>query len=91
MKKKILYISYDSIEDSISKSQVLPLLKELSNHSKKLLKKPKTLFITKSDIMPPDMYGQIDKPKDINSVFISSINGYNLKDSIQEIKKILSL
>ena len=30
MKKKILYISYDSIEDSISKSQVLPLLKELS-------------------------------------------------------------
>ena len=30
MKKKILYITYDSIEDSISKSQVLPLLERLS-------------------------------------------------------------
>jgi len=30
LKKKILYITYDSIEDSISKSQVLPLLERLS-------------------------------------------------------------
>lgn len=30
MKNKILYITYDSINDSISKSQILPLLKELS-------------------------------------------------------------
>lgn len=30
MKNKILYITYDSINDSICKSQILPLLKELS-------------------------------------------------------------
>ena len=42
-------------------------------------------------ITPFDKYGDIDKPKDIHSIIISSINGHHLKESIQEIKKILEL
>ena len=79
-------ISSESIEDEYK-----TLLNELSNHSKDLIKKPKILFITKSDVMHQDEYNDIDRPKDIDSMIISSINGYNIKESIQEIKKILQL
>ena len=33
----------------------------------------------------------IENPKDINSMVVSSINSYNIRESIQEIKKILEL
>ena len=79
-------ISSESIEDEYK-----TLLNELSNHSKDLIKKPKILFITKSDVMHQDEYNDIDRPKDIDSMIISSINGYNIKEAIQEIKKILQL
>ena len=78
--------SSESIEDEYK-----TLLNELSNHSKDLIKKPKVLFITKADVMHQDEYADIDRPKDIDSMIISSINGFNIKDSIQGIKKILQL
>ena len=79
-------ISSENINDEYQ-----TLLNELSNHSKDLAKKPKILFITKSDIMLEEEYINIDRPKDISSIIISSVNGYNVKDSIQEIKKMLEL
>ena len=63
----------------------------ITNHSKKLIKKPKLLVITKSDLISKDDYSDIKQPKDIDSMIISSINGYNIKESIQGIKKILEL
>ena len=79
-------ISSENINDEYQ-----TLLNELSSHSKDLAKKPKILFITKSDIMLEEEYINIDRPKDISSIIISSVNGYNVKDSIQEIKKMLEL
>ena len=79
-------ISSENINDEYQ-----TLLNELSSHSKDLAKKPKILFITKSDIMLEEEYINIDRPKDISSIIISSVNGYNIKDSIQEIKKMLEL
>ena len=36
-------------------------------------------------------YAEIDAPKNINSMIISSVTGYNIQSSIQEIKNILEL
>ena len=41
--------------------------------------------------MKEDEYSDIKKPKDIHSMIISSVNGFNIKESIQGIKKILEL
>ena len=79
-------ISVESIDDEYQ-----TLLKELANHSKELINKPKILFITKSDIFQESNHANIDKPKDIESIVISSVTGYNVKESVQEIKKILEL
>ena len=49
------------------------------------------LFITKSDILSSDRYAEIDQPEDVESMIVSSVSGYNIKESIQEIKKILEL
>jgi len=67
------------------------LVNELSNHSKKLIKKPKLLLITKSDLISKDDYSNIEIPQNINSIIVSSIIGDNINESIQGIKKILEL
>ena len=67
------------------------LKKELTNHSKKLIKKPKILLITKSDLIIDEEHNTIDCPKDIDSIIISSVNGSNIPKSIQAIKNILEL
>ena len=87
---KALVFMIDISSESV-KDEYKTLLNELSSHSKKLIKKPKVLLITKSDLISKDDYGDIDNPKDIDSMIVSSINGYNIKESIQEIKKILEL
>ena len=83
-------ISIDIISEDIN-AEYKTLLNELNNHSKDLLKKPKILFITKSDVIKEDEHVDIDRPKNINSIIISSVNGHNIQQSIQEIKKILEL
>ena len=80
----------DIISEDI-KEEYETLLNELNNHSKDLLKKPKVLFITKSDVIKENEHIDIDRPKNINSIIISSVNGHNIQQSIQEIKKILEL
>ena len=67
------------------------LLEELSNHSAEMLDKPRVLFITKADILRVEDYHQIKKPEGVKSIILSSINGYNIPESIQEIKQILEL
>ena len=87
---KALVFMIDIISEDIN-AEYKTLLNELNNHSKDLLKKPKILFITKSDIIKEDEHVDIDRPKNINSIIISSVNGHNIQQSIQEIKKILEL
>ena len=79
-------ISSDSVIDEYE-----TLLNELSNHSKDLIKKPKLLLITKSDLVSNDDYNNIEIPQNINSIIVSSISGDNINKSIQGIKKILEL
>ena len=85
-KEQEIYNLTDDIDDEYK-----TLLKELSNHSKELIKKPKILCITKGDIFQESDYLDIDMPKDIKSIIISSISGYNTQHAVQEIKKILEL
>ena len=63
------------------------LLNELKQFNAELLDKSKLLTITKSDMLDADMLNEIEKilPKDIEHVFISSINGNGitqLKDKL---------
>tara|TARA_Y100000590_G_scaffold457581_1_gene610506 strand:+ start:1166 stop:2305 length:1140 start_codon:yes stop_codon:yes gene_type:complete len=87
LKKNILYISYDSIEDSISKSQIIPLLKDLSKiyeislisfEKKKIHKKIK--FIK--------TWNQIEYKQNLISKLFSIINCFFLSLSITKQKKI---
>ena len=87
---KILIFLIDISSDNVS-DEYNTLLDELENHSKELMNKPRFLFITKSDILSIDKYDEIDRPENIESMIISSVSGYNIKESIQEIKKILEL
>ena len=87
---KILIFLIDISSDNVS-DEYNTLLDELKNHSKELMNKPRFLFITKSDILSIDKYDEIDRPENIESMIISSVSGYNIKESIQEIKKILEL
>ena len=87
---KVLVFMVDISSESID-DEYQTLLKELTSHSKELIKKPKILFITKSDVMQESDYAEIDTPKNINSMIISSVTGYNIQSSIQEIKNILEL
>ena len=82
----LIDISSENINDEYE-----TLINELSSHSKELLNKPKTLFITKSDLIKEDEYSDVKIPKKIKSMIISSVKGYNIRESIQEIKKILEL
>ena len=87
---KVLVFMVDISSEDID-DEYKTLLKELSNHSKELIKKPKILCITKGDVFQESDYPDIDMPKDIKSIIISSISGYNTQHAVQEIKKILEL
>ncbi len=87
--KALVFMVDISSEDINDEYQTL--VKELSNHSKELTKKPKILFITKSDIISEEEYSKIDKVENIDSIIISSVSGYHIKESVQKIKKILEL
>ena len=59
--KALIFMVDISSENIIDKYNTL--LKELSNHSKKLIKKPRLLLITKSDLISKDDYTNIENPK----------------------------
>ena len=63
------------------------LLEELRRYNPELLDKQRVLAVTKSDIIDETMMQQLQEhlPKDIETVFISAVTGYN----IQQLKDIL--
>src|ERR1700733_6692631 len=63
------------------------LLKELNEYNPELMHKPRVLAITKSDMLDDELMGEMKKelPKDIPSVFISSVAQKN----ISELKDLL--
>ena len=63
------------------------LLEELRRYNPELLDKQRVLAITKSDIMDETMMQQLQEhlPKDVETIFISAVTGYN----IQKLKDIL--
>lgn len=63
------------------------LLEELRRYNPELLDKQRVLAITKSDIIDETMMQQLQEhlPKDIETIFISAVTGYN----IQQLKDIL--
>ena len=63
------------------------LLEELRRYNPELLDKQRVLAITKSDIIDDTMMQQLQEhlPKDVETIFISAVTGYN----IQKLKDIL--
>ena len=63
------------------------LLEELRRYNPELLDKQRVLAVTKSDIIDETMMQQMQEhlPKDIETIFISAVTGYN----IQQLKDIL--
>ena len=63
------------------------LLEELRQYNPELLDKQRVLAVTKSDIIDDTMMQQLQEhmPKDIETIFISAVTGYN----IQQLKDIL--
>lgn len=63
------------------------LLEELRRYNPELLDKQRVLAVTKSDIIDNTMMQQLQEhmPKDIETIFISAVTGYN----IQQLKDIL--
>ena len=63
------------------------LLEELRRYNPELLDKQRVLAVTKSDIIDETMMQQLQDhlPKDIETVFISAVTGYN----IQQLKDII--
>ena len=49
-------------------------------YNPELLDKKRLLAITKADMLDDELIGQMKKdvPKDLDSIFISSVSGYNL-------------
>lgn len=72
--------------DDITKEYDI-LLTELGNYNSELLHKDRILAITKCDMLDDEMTEQMKKtlPKDIKTVFISSVSGQN----IQQLKDML--
>ena len=63
------------------------LLEELRRYNPELLDKQRVLAVTKSDIIDETMMQQLQEhlPKDVETIFISAVTGYN----IQQLKDIL--
>src|SRR6056300_42654 len=63
------------------------LLKELEKYNKEMLYKDRILAISKSDMLDQELMDEIKEtlPEGVQSIFISSVSGYN----IQELKDLL--
>src|SRR5210317_968926 len=63
------------------------LLKELEKYNKEMLYKDRILAISKSDMLDQELMDEIKQtlPEGVESIFISSVSGYN----IQELKDLL--
>jgi GTP-binding protein len=78
-RNSILLFMIPADADSIAEQYKI-LLGELQKYNPELLDKKRLLAITKSDMLDEELMEQMKKdiPKDLNSVFISSVSGYNL-------------
>jgi GTPase len=78
-RNSILLFMIPADSDSIQ-NQYRILIGELQKYNPELLDKKRLLAITKADMLDEELMEQMKKevPKDIDSVFISSVSGYNL-------------
>ena len=79
---KILVFIVDSNTDDVKK-EYLSLCDELQEYNEELMKKPKLLLLTKSDILDRDK--TIPKFGNIDTILISSVSNIGLKKSIDAI------
>ena len=78
-RNSILLFMIPADADSIVEQYKI-LLEELQKYNPELLDKKRLLAISKSDMLDEELMEQMKKdiPKDLPSVFISSVSGYNL-------------
>jgi GTPase len=79
-RNSILLFMIPADSDSIQ-NQYKILIGELQKYNPELLDKKRLLAITKADMLDEELMEQMKKevPKDLNSIFISSVSGYNLE------------
>ena len=84
---KVLVYMIDALSEDILEDLYI-LQNELKQHNPQLISRPSILLITKMDLLPEDviLYKKID---DMPQLAISSINGKNIKKSIQIISEII--
>lgn len=78
-RNSILLFMIPADSDNI-KNQYRILLGELQKYNPELLDKKRLLAITKADMLDEELIEQMKKevPKDLDSIFISAVSGYNL-------------
>ncbi|MCH6234612.1 GTPase ObgE [Cognataquiflexum rubidum] len=78
-RNSILLFMIPADSDNI-KNQYKILLGELQKYNPELLDKKRLLAITKADMLDDELMDQMKKevPKDLDSIFISAVSGYNL-------------
>lgn len=78
-RNSILLFMVPADSDNI-KNQYKILLGELQKYNPELLDKKRLLAITKADMLDEELIEQMKKevPKDLDSIFISAVSGYNL-------------
>jgi GTP-binding protein len=78
-RNSILLFMIPADSDNI-KNQYKILLGELQKYNPELLDKKRLLAITKADMLDEELMEQMKKevPKDLDSIFISAVSGYNL-------------
>ena len=64
------------------------LKSELEQHNATLLSRPSLLLITKIDLLPEDLFLN-KKINDMPQLAISSVSGYNINKSVQNIAEII--
>ena len=75
MREKFYFAFYDSCDSKNIQKEYDILLNELKQYNPELLDKSRILAITKSDMLDAELIEEMkrDLPKDIKSVFISSV------------------
>jgi len=86
VRTKILVFIVDSNVENI-REEYLSLCNELEKYNKELMKKPKLLLLSKSDIL--DTNKTISKFKKVDTILISSVSNIGLKKSIDAIARKL--
>ena len=85
---KALVFMIDSQSENIMED-LRTLQNELKQHNPALLKKPSLLLLTKIDLYSKDLFKNKKITKKIPQLSISSLNGYNIKQSIQSMAELL--